>query len=342
MQALLADLQGDTKWAAGRTVRTIFIGGGTPSLLSPEAVSGLLKGVRGLVRVADDAEVTLEANPGTLDEARLYGLRAAGVNRLSVGVQSFDDVLLQRIGRIHGRQEALASLEAARRAGFDNLNLDLMFGLPGQTREQAASDVGTAISLAPSHISYYQLTIEPNTYFSRYPPAVPQDDAVWIMESQGREALHAAGYRQYEVSAHARPGYRCRHNLNYWEFGDYLGIGAGAHGKHTGSFGIMRVWKQKHPTTYLRDARSDERLGGRSVLRRGEAALEFMMNALRLSDGFPRSLFEARTGQSLEVVAGALQQAEELGLLEQVGDWLRPTDFGWRHLDGLVALFVPD
>ena len=247
--ARLDDLDVDRAGVQGRRIETIFLGGGTPSLFSAEAISQLLEGVRQRVVLAADAEITLEANPGTAEAGKFRGFRQAGVNRLSLGLQSFNDAQLQRLGRIHGRAEALRAVELARAAGIDNLNLDLMFGLPGQTAEEGLADIRTAIDLQPEHVSYYQLALEPNTVFHKYPPRLPEDEAIWSIQQAGQAMLAEQGYRQYEVSAYARPGRRCRHNLNYWHFGDYLGIGAGAHGKitrmHTGE--IIRTAKIRHP-----------------------------------------------------------------------------------------------
>src|SRR3989344_3582228 len=285
IDALLRDLEQDLPRAWGRPVYTIFIGGGTPSLFSPEAIDRLLSGIRARLPLDQNIEITLEANPGTVvapahpapatfvhpctsDVEHFKGFRQAGINRLSIGIQSFDEAKLKALGRIHGREEALRAAEAARAAGFENFNLDLMFGLPDQTVEQAVSDVRTAIQLHPSHLSVYQLTIEPNTLFHAQPPTLPDDDVAWEMQSQLQAELAAADYRQYEVSAYAKPGYECRHNLNYWKFGDYLGIGAGAHAKITDATGITRLWKVKQPNDYLLYAGTPQGIGGEQKLSR--------------------------------------------------------------------------
>ena len=265
-------------------------------------------------------EVTLEANPGTLEAGRYAGYRDAGVNRLSIGVQSFHGESLQRLGRIHGPEEAMAALEAAQAAGFDNINLDLMFGLPGQNMEQALSDLQAAIALAPQHISYYQLTLEPGTPFFRSPPTLPQDDLLWEMHCQGQALLAEAGYGQYEVSAYARPGRECRHNLTYWTFGDYLGIGAGAHGKVSDpDGGIFRRWKWQKPGVFMEAVEKGEGAEGQQPLARQDLVVEFMMNALRLKQGFDQGLFEQRTGLPIEVIQPQMDMAVEGGLLEMSG-----------------------
>jgi oxygen-independent coproporphyrinogen-3 oxidase len=340
LEALWRDLEQDLPQVWGRPVQTIFFGGGTPSLFSPAAIDRLLSGVRARLTVAQDAEITLEANPGTIDLERFRGFRAAGVNRLSIGIQSFDDEKLKALGRIHGRAEALRAAEAARVAGFDNFNLDLMFGLPNQTVEQALEDVRTALALKPTHLSAYQLTIEPNTLFHAHPPRLPEDDAIWDMQQQIQALLASHGYHQYEVSAYARAGFECRHNLNYWRFGDYLGIGAGAHGKITNPDRITRRWKVKQPQAYLASAGTVANLGGDQPLTRHDIAAEFMLNALRLSAGFPRALFAERTGLPITAITERLALAESKGLLVNEIDRIRATPLGYRFLNDLVGLFV--
>ncbi len=340
IEALLRDLEQDLPRVWGRMVHTIFIGGGTPSLFSPEAIDKLLSGIRARLPLDQNVEITLEANPGTVDEEHFRGFREAGVNRLSIGVQSFEEEKLKALGRIHGREEALRAAEAARAAGFDNFNLDLMFGLPGQTVEQALSDIRTAIQLGPTHLSAYQLTIEPNTLFHARPPALPDDDSTWDMQSQLQTELAAAGYRQYEVSAYAKPGYECRHNLNYWKFGDYLGIGAGAHGKITDAGGITRLWKVKHPEEYMRSAGTPGGIGGEQRLTRHDTVVEFMLNALRLTDGFASPLFQERAGLPLSACETGLAQAESKGLIEWDARTIRPTPQGRRYLNNLLELFI--
>ncbi|GAB4514618.1 MAG: radical SAM family heme chaperone HemW [Sulfuricaulis sp.] len=339
INALLRDLEQDLPRVWGRIVHTIFIGGGTPSLFSPESIDRLLSGIRARLSLDQNIEITLEANPGTVDVERFKGFRQAGINRLSIGIQSFEDEKLKVLGRIHGRDEALRAAESARAGGFENFNLDLMFGLPGQTVEQALSDMRTAIQLRPTHLSAYQLTIEPNTLFHARPPTLPDDDNTWDMQSQLQTELAAAGYRQYEVSAYAKPGYECRHNLNYWKFGDYLGIGAGAHAKITDASSITRLWKAKQPNEYLRTVGTRQGIGGEQKLSREHTVTEFMMNALRITHGFPSSLFAERTGMPISVAAKPLGEAERKGLLAWDTETLRPTDTGFRFLNDLVALF---
>ncbi len=342
--ALLRDLEHDLVWVAGRPVETIFLGGGTPSLFSPPAIARLLAGIRARLAVAPGAEITLEANPGSgEDEARLTGYREAGVNRLSLGVQSFDDDKLRALGRIHDRRAALHAVAAARKAGFDNLNIDLMFALPGQTLEQALADLQTALAAAPAHLSLYQLTLEPGTPFYAHPPhGLPDDDTTWRMQQRLAAALANAGLRRYEVSNYARPGAECRHNLNYWTYGDYLGIGAGAHAKLTLADGrIVRLWKRRQPQAYLASAGTPAVLAGRRFLDEAEIAFEFMMNALRLRAGFTAALFAERTGLSLERLAPALAQAQTRGLLEWRDGRLRASALGYRFLDDLTMLFLP-
>lgn len=344
VDALLADLEQELPAVWGRAAGSVFIGGGTPSLLSPEALDRLLSGLRARLRLLPDAEVTLEANPGTVEQGKFIEFRAAGVNRLSIGAQSFDDGLLQRIGRIHGRREAIRAAEAAHGAGFDNFNLDLMFGLPGQSPRQAEEDVATAVDLAPTHLSYYQLTLEPNTAFQARPPTLPDEETVDQIQRRGQARLAAGGYDQYEVSAYARAGFRCRHNLNYWRFGDYLGIGAGAHGKVTlpSAGRIERRWKVRHPRDYLAAAGGAGRIDGEAVLSRADAVFEFMMNALRLVDGFETELFAQRTGLAVSAVTEQLTQAERQGFITWDRERVRPTAKGQDFLNDLLQLFLND
>ena len=339
IEALLRDLEQDLPRVWGRTIQSIFIGGGTPSLFSPEAIDRLLSGLRARLLFSQEVEITLEANPGTVELERFKGFRQAGINRLSIGIQSFDTQKLKALGRIHGSEEAERAATAARAAGFENFNLDLMFGLPQQTIEQAVADVRRAMQFRPTHLSVYQLTLEPNTLFHAQPPALPDDDVTWEMQCQLQTELAAAGYRQYEVSAYAQPGHECRHNLNYWLFGDYLGIGAGAHGKITARNGITRLWKVKQPKEYLRQAGTPASIGGVDALTRHNVALEFMMNALRLRAGFSPRLFTERTGLPVSAVEKSLRAAESSGLIIWNLDSLRPTETGFRFLNNLVALF---
>ncbi len=339
--AVLEDLAEEAAGAGGRSLKTVFFGGGTPSLLAPETVARVLEAARLDPGIRPDAEVTLEANPGTVDRGRLTELRAAGVNRLSIGVQSFDDGLLARVGRIHSGREARAAVEAARVAGFENLNLDLMYGLPGQTVALALADVETAVGLGPEHVSHYQLTLEPGTLFHSAPPPLPDDEQVAAVESACRARLADAGYRRYEISAFARPGMECRHNLGYWTFGDYLAVGPGAHGKLTRPDGlrVVRRVRRRHPEDYLR-AGAGRRVAEQRELGRGDLAFEFFLNALRLTDGVPAGLFSERTGLSLDTVAGPLAEARRRGLMTDDPGRLQPTEEGLRFLNDLCGLFL--
>lgn len=335
--ALMRDLEQDLPGVWGRRVLSVFIGGGTPSLFSPEAIERLLSGLRARVPLAPDAEITLEANPGTVETGRFRAFREAGVNRLSIGIQSFDDDGLRAIGRVHDGAQALRAAEAAHSAGFENINLDLMYGLPGQRVDGALSDVAAVLSLAPTHVSHYQLTLEPNTPFHHHPPALPDEEALWAMEQVCQERLAAAGYDRYEVSAYARGGRWCAHNLNYWRFGDYLGIGAGAHGKVTDATAVVRRSKPRHPQAYLGGAPF---VDGERVLSGDDLVLEFMLNALRLVDGVPLGLFQAHTGLPLARVKRVLAEAGERGLLERTVAHIRPSPLGLRYLNELIALFM--
>ena len=359
IDALLADLEQDLPRVWGRPVRSLFLGGGTPSLFSPEAIERLLAGVRARLVLVPDAEITLEANPGTVETERFRGYRAAGVNRLSIGIQSFQPEQLGNLGRIHGRDEALAAAQCAHAAGFDNFNLDLMFGLPQQTLDDALADLRTALSLKPSHLSVYQLTLEPNTLFHARPPALPDDDVLAAMQDALQAELADAGFAQYEVSAYAHAGQepkcrdahgraraaagqRCRHNLNYWQFGDYLGLGAGAHAKITDAEGITRLWKVKQPRDFLATAGSSKSLGGEQRLGTQDAVFEFMLNGLRLTEGISPQLFTERTGLPLQLLEPALAQAASRGLVEHSHECIRATALGRRFLNDLIALFLPE
>ncbi|MCF6218161.1 MAG: radical SAM family heme chaperone HemW [Gammaproteobacteria bacterium] len=342
IEALLSDLEQELPRIWGRKVVSIFIGGGTPSLFSPESLDLLLSGVRARVNLLADCEITLEANPGTVEAGKFSEFRSVGINRLSIGIQSFNDDMLRRLGRIHGRREAIAAAEQAHDAGFECFNFDLMFGLPGQNIKIAAQDIATAIDLQPAHLSYYQLTLEPNTLFHHQPPVLPVDDAVWAMQQQGQQALAQGGFGQYEVSAYAQNGMQCRHNSNYWQFGDYLGIGAGAHAKisDANQQSITRSWKIKQPAMYLGVASSPAVLGGEQVLGRADAGLEFMMNALRLKAGFNTELFAQHTGLPITQVEGALKRLEQKGLIEWGLNTIKTTEHGWRYLDSVVGEFL--
>jgi oxygen-independent coproporphyrinogen-3 oxidase len=344
VDALVADLEQELPLVWGRVVESIFIGGGTPSLFSPQAIERLLGALRARIALQPGAEITLEANPGTVDRERFAGFRDAGINRLSLGIQSFQDRLLAGIGRIHDSRAAVTAVEAAQHAGFENINLDLMFGLPGQTRDQALADLRTAAALQPAHISWYELTIEPNTWFHRHPPAQPGDELLWDMQTAGRELLAAAGYARYEISAYALPGRECRHNLNYWQFGDYLGIGAGAHGKLTAAATqtITRVAKTRHPQRYLDNAHSARRIGSRTLLTAADAILEFAMNALRLDRGFSMAGFTAATGLPATAIQQAVSQATDQGLLSTADSVVTVTPHGQRYLNELLQLWMPE
>ncbi|WNL42287.1 radical SAM family heme chaperone HemW [Halomonas sp. PAMB 3264] len=348
LEALLADLDADLALAGGRSLETIFIGGGTPSLLSPSFYRRLLSEVRARLPFSPSIEITLEANPGTTEQARFNGYREAGINRLSIGTQSFQPAQLEALGRIHSADEAANAVGQARAAGFDNLNIDLMHGLPGQTPQLALADIDQALALSPDHLSWYQLTLEPNTAFHSSPPVLPQEEALWDIQEQGHERLVKAGFERYEISAYAQPGQQSRHNLNYWQFGDYLGIGAGAHGKlshidEQGHWTIERRWKTRQPDAYLR-RRHDPRgfIAGKAAIEEAELALEFAMNALRLTDGVEMALWSAHTGQSPEVLLKKLSRAEKKGLLVQVPVKLRASPHGLLFLNELLALISDD
>jgi len=342
--ALIADLEQDLPYIWGRTIETVFIGGGTPSLFSPEGIDHLLGDVRARLQLKPDAEITLEANPGTVDQARFNGFRDAGINRLSIGVQSFQPELLQNIGRIHTDNEAVIAVEAAHHAGFDNINLDLMFGLPGQSTKQALKDLRTATALAPSHISWYELTIEPNTWFHRHPPERAADDALWDIQQAGHTLLGSMGFERYETSAYARNSQQCRHNLNYWQFGDYLGIGAGAHGKISDAAiqEITRVSKAKHPRTYLETAHSTQRISTTSRLSVDDVVMEFAMNALRLDHGFSHATFTAATGLPYAVIEAIVNNGVVDGMLSIDNDTIRATPWGQRYLNELLQHWMPE
>ena len=335
VDALIADLEGLLPSVWGRHIVSLFIGGGTPSLFAPESIERLLSEVRARIALVPDAEVTLEANPGTAEAGRFRGYRAAGVNRLSLGVQSFDDSMLRALGRIHSGDEARAAIELALRH-FDNVNLDLMYGLPGQSLEMARIDIEAAVRWETSHVSAYQLTIEPNTVFYRQPPALPEHDTCADMQLMVEETLGAAGFEHYETSAFARPGRRCRHNLNYWEFGDYLGLGAGAHGKISFPDRVTRHERAKQPREYLAAVQNMQQ----RTISPQDLPFEFMLNALRLIEGVPLELFGTRTGLVLSSLEGPLRDAEAKGLLARDAQRIRPTTRGRRFLNDLLELFL--
>jgi len=340
VDAVVADLEASVPKVWGRRVHAIFIGGGTPSLLSAQAIDRLLTAARTLLTVEPDAEITLEANPGTFEQAKFRGFANAGVNRLSVGIQSFDDRSLAAIGRVHDGGEARRAVDMAL-ATFANVNLDLMYALPGQAVDGAIADIRTAIAFGPAHVSAYHLTLEPNTLFHRHPPPLPDDDVAAAMQEGIEAELAAAGYENYETSAFAKPGRRSRHNLNYWRFGDYLGVGAGAHGKISAPEGILREMRFKQPRAY-----QDRALAGNAVQESHEVPaadlpFEFVMNALRLTEGFPAALFTERTGLPITAIAAPLARAEAAGLLARDAVTIRPTPRGRRFLNDLLGLFLP-
>ena len=340
VDALLADLELALPAIWGRRVHSVFFGGGTPSLFAPEAIDRILAGVRSRVPLVPDAEVTLEANPGTFERARFAGFRSAGINRLSVGVQSFEPKFLSALGRVHDADEARAAAAAAIEI-FGNVNLDLMYALPGQTLADARSDLAQALRFSPPHLSFYHLTIEPNTLFHRYPPTLPDDETAADIEDAIAETLGAAGYVHYETSAYAKPGYECRHNVNYWRFGDYLGIGAGAHSKLSFQKRVVRQIRHKQPQHYIEEVERGSPLAEDRTVERGEIGFEFMLNALRLTEGVPVALFAERTGFPLTLVQKPLDEAERRGLIERDHEHMRPTPLGQRFLNDLQAIFLP-
>ncbi|GAB3347288.1 radical SAM family heme chaperone HemW [Chromohalobacter beijerinckii] len=342
--ALLDDLEAELALARGRELVSIFIGGGTPSLLSGAAYQRLLQAIEARLPFASDIEITLEANPGAVEHDRFAAYREAGINRLSLGVQSFQSRQLERLGRIHGGDEAAQALRNARAAGFDNINLDLMHGLPEQGVEDALADIDRALALAPEHISWYQLTLEPNTEFYSQPPRLPDEDVLCDIQEAGHARLEAAGYQRYEISAYTRPDHQARHNLNYWTFGDYLGIGAGAHGKLSawqsdGSLAIERRWKVRQPEAYLRRAQDPRGfVAGRRALETADLPLEFLMNALRLTEGVPRHYWRERSGQPDTLLDARLEEAQAKGLLRDSSQRLQASPHGLLFLNDLLAL----
>ncbi|HEX5756431.1 MAG TPA: radical SAM family heme chaperone HemW [Arenimonas sp.] len=343
VDALIRDLEQDLPLVWGRTVHSVFFGGGTPSLFPPEAIGDILAAASSRLRFAPNAEITLECNPGTAEHGRFEGYKAAGINRVSFGVQSFDDGCLQRLGRIHDSGEAEAAVKLAQDAGIDNLNLDLMYALPGQSLAMALHDVERAIALQPAHVSHYHLTLEPNTVFAaKPPPGIPDEDSAFDMQDACIARLADAGYAQYEVSAYAQADRQCAHNLNYWRYGDFLGIGAGAHGKL--SLGaeqrILRRWKPKNPRDYLQHAGSAQGIGGDQYLGDDERPFDYMLNALRLVEGFALRDFEARCGLTRAAIAPQLDKALAQGWIEQQGDRLIPTELGRRFTNDVIGLFL--
>lgn len=337
INALINDLDADLSQVTNRPLVSIFMGGGTPSLFSPPAIEAILNVVQKRLTLAADIEITLEANPGTVEYERFAGYRAAGVNRLSIGIQSFQSDKLKALGRIHNDFDAIRAAEAAHKAGFDNFNLDLMHGLPQQTMNDALFDLQTALSLSPTHLSWYQLTIEPNTFFAHKPPVLPQDEAIWEIQEAGRQLLATRGFKQYEISAYSLENKECQHNKNYWEFGDYLGIGAGAHSKITDKQTITRCWKVKNPKDYLAN---DVKIGAQEKVTEQELPFEFMLNALRLYTDIPVKQFEQRTKLSIETIKDQLNNAQQKELLKWDTATIRPTELGRRFYNDLVAMFI--
>ena len=349
--ALRNDLLQDARLAQGRQLTSIFLGGGTPSILSDRAIANIISDAEKIIGFESDIEITMEANPGTFEQEKFHGFRSAGVNRLSIGIQSFNDVQLQALGRVHGRAEALRAIDVARTAGFDNINLDLMHGLPQQTMADAQADLAQAIALAPEHLSWYQLTIEQNTHFYSAPPVLPEEEILADIQDAGHEQLAEAGYRQYEVSAYAKNNKRARHNINYWEFGDYLGIGAGAHGKITQpqDSQILRLWKTRLPKHYL-DSKNkinphvhghqNAYAGGGEALTAESLPLEFLMNGLRLNEGVGCKYFNERTGLPLTSLEPQWQKLTQQGLVEIANDNLRTTPLGRRFLNRVLQAYT--
>jgi putative oxygen-independent coproporphyrinogen III oxidase len=356
VQALLDDLEADLHWVQGREIQTIFIGGGTPSLLSVEAYKNLLAGLQEKVSFVKDIEITMEANPGTFEAVKFAGYRKLGINRLSIGVQSFADHQLKHLGRIHDGQQAVAAIKMAKEAGFDNFNIDLMHGLPDQSQAQALADIQQAIDLGPTHMSWYQLTIEPNTEFFKRPPVLPEDETLWDIQEAGQALLAEHGFKQYEVSAYAQKDKQATHNLNYWQFGDYLGIGAGAHGKVTDLVNapesltaspVFRTWKTRAPKDFLNAATDASKnfLAGKESIQNEDIGLEFLMNALRLQQGFDLNLFEQRTGYPLSTIAIGIDTAIAKGLLEKHRladgrEQIKTSAKGSLFLNEILALFM--
>jgi putative oxygen-independent coproporphyrinogen III oxidase len=338
IKALLKDLDDDLKFIQNRKIHSIFIGGGTPSLMSIEDAYELFDGLNERLSISKNIEITLEANPGTFEVEKFAEFRKAGINRLSVGVQSFKDNQLKFLGRIHSGGDALRAISEAKKVGFDNLNIDLMYGLKDQTIDMCLEDVMQAIALKPSHISFYQLTLEPNTLFAKYPPKLPIDEKIWNMGEQAAILLNHNGFRQYEVSAYSeRPS---EHNINYWKFGDYIGIGAGAHGKITDveSQQIFRTLKPKSPKDYLSKMQAGVDISTKKEV--DNVTFEFMLNSLRLKGGFSSSLFESRTGLLIKSLSSELKRAENLGLLENKNNWIKPTSKGFNFLNELQEIFL--
>ncbi|MCX7106224.1 MAG: radical SAM family heme chaperone HemW [Methylococcales bacterium] len=341
IDALLSDLAIDLQcYTITRPISSIFIGGGTPSLFSSESIDRLLRGIEKQITLKENIEITLEANPGTFESHKFAEFRALGINRLSIGVQSFNDKLLKKLGRVHSANEAVIAAEIAHQSGFDNFNLDLMFGLPDSNPNDSINDVTTAISLKPTHISLYQLTLEPNTYFHKFPPQLPNDELIFATQQQCQNLLAAQGFQHYEVSAYSQLGLQCRHNVNYWQFGDYLGIGAGAHGKITQALPdqITRTLKPKSPEQYLKDTHKN---GGTEFIALAELPLEFIMNHLRLKQGFSIDTYQARTGLAINTLEPALSNCLKEGLLIHHDNHYYCSEQGWNFMDNILEKFMP-
>ena len=341
IDALIADLEAALPLIWGRTVHSIFMGGGTPSLFSPAAIDRLIAAVRARVRMEPDCEITLEANPGTFEKDRFRAYRGAGVTRLSIGVQSFDDRFLRALGRVHDGDQARAAVAEAAGA-FETFNLDIMYALPGQTLEDLDRDLQTALSFKPPHISIYHLTIEPNTYFAKFPPAIPEDDTAYAMLDRISETTAGAGMQRYEISAYAQPGHACFHNTNYWQFGDYLGIGAGAHSKLSFAHRVVRQVRFRDPARYMDQALAGHALAQDNEVKRSELPFEYMLNALRLREGFTLQQYMERTGLPLSAIAKGLETAERKGLITRAQGRVTPTELGFDFLSDLQELFLAD
>jgi oxygen-independent coproporphyrinogen-3 oxidase len=339
IHALLADLEASLPLIWGRSIQTVFLGGGTPSVFSPDAIDRLISGIRARVRLAPDAEITMEANPGTFEKDRFKAFHQAGITRLSIGVQSFDNAHLKALGRVHDRDQALAAVTEAAQV-FDTFNLDLMYALPGQTLEGLTQDIQTALAFAPPHISIYHLTIEPNTVFAKFPPALPEDDLAYEMMDRITELTGLAGLSRYEVSAYAKTGHQCAHNLNYWQFGDYLGIGAGAHSKLSFAHRVLRQVRYREPALYMQQAMKGEPVTQSTEVSRQDLPFEFMLNALRLRGGFDLADYVDRTGLAMTSLQKGLAEAEKKGLIERDLHRVWPTDRGFDFLSDLQALFL--
>ena len=339
IDALVADLESSLPLIWGRTVHSIFIGGGTPSLFSPQAIDRLLADIRARLRLTPDCEITLEANPGTFEKNRFRAFRSAGVTRLSIGVQSFNNTHLQALGRVHDRTQAIAAVEEAAHS-FETFNLDIMYALPGQTLQNLEQDMHTALALCPPHISIYHLTIEANTYFARFPPVIPEEDTAYAMLDKITEMTECAGLQRYEVSAYAKAGHRCFHNLNYWQFGDYLGIGAGAHSKLSFAHRVVRQVRFRDPKLYMDKALEGHAVTQETQVSRAELPFEFMLNALRLKEGFKLQDFVEKTGLPFTVIAQGLEEAERKGLIERDFVRVKPTERGFDFLNDLQSLFL--